>query len=122
MTLELLLLFLLTCKHAIADLSLQSTLEYKGGKLNLKNGRLFIHCLHHAILTFLVTLVFVGAIKAIWFFILDFVLHFAIDYSKSWYQKHTNVKYGTRKYWQYSTVDQILHYSTYLLIVLLAFH
>ena len=117
---EVIFLFLLTCKHAIADLALQSRLEYKGGKLNLKNGRLFIHCAQHAVLTFFVALVFVGIVKAMWFFILDFVLHFAIDYSKSWYQKYTGVKHGTKRYWLYSTVDQCLHYATYLVIVLIA--
>ena len=117
---ELIFMFLLVCKHAVADLALQSRLEYKGGKLNLKNGRLLIHCAHHAVLAFLVAIIFVGIINALWILLFDFIAHFVIDYSKSWYQSKTNVKYGTKTYWIYSTVDQILHYTTYFIIVIFA--
>lgn len=117
---SIIFLFLLTCKHAVADLWLQSHIEYRGGKINLRNGRLLLHCAQHAVLTFFVALVFVGIVNAMWLSLLDFVAHFVIDYGKSQYQKYTGVKHGTKRYWLYSTVDQCLHYATYLVIVLIA--
>jgi flagellar biosynthesis protein FlhB len=117
---SLLFFFLLTCKHAIADLALQARLTNKGSKLDLRTSRLWIHCLDHAVLTFFVALVFVGISKAIVIFILDFVVHFAIDYSKTYIQKLNKVKYSDRMYWNYAAVDQILHFATYFVIVLLA--
>jgi hypothetical protein len=119
---SLLFFFLLTCKHAIADLVLQARLTNKGSKLDLRTSRLWIHCLDHAVLTFFVALVFVGISKAIIISIIDFTIHFIIDYGKTYMQKVNKVKYSDKKYWSYATVDQILHYSTYFAIVLLAFH
>ena len=119
---SLLFFFLLTCKHAIADLGLQARLSNSGSKLDLRTRRLWIHCLDHAILTFFVSVLFLGINKAIVISIIDFTLHFIIDYSKTYMQKVNKVKYSDKKYWTYATVDQILHYSTYFVIVLLAFH
>ena len=116
---ELIFFFLLVCKHAVADLWLQSRLINKGSKLNLYTPRLWIHCLDHAVLTFFVALIIVGVKGAILAFVLDFVLHFAIDYSKSLYQNLKGVKYNSKKYWLYATVDQTLHFTTYLIIVLM---
>lgn len=117
---ELIFFFLLVSKHAIADLWLQSRLTNKGSKLNLRSPRLWIHCLDHAVLTFIVALVIVGIKGAMLAFALDFVLHFVIDYAKSLYQKYKGVGYNSKKYWLYSSVDQILHYATYFIIVLVS--
>lgn len=119
---NLILFYLLVCKHAVADLWLQSRLVGMGEKANLKDKRLWLHCIDHAILTFFVTLVFVGIIEALLLTLLDFVSHFAIDYGKSKLQKHKGVKYNSRTYWKWATIDQIAHFTTYLIIVLLAFH
>ena len=116
---ELIFFFLLVSKHAIADLWLQSRLTDKGSKLDLRTSRLWIHCLDHAVLTFFVALIVVGIKGAMLAFALDFVLHFAIDYTKSLYQKYKGVGYGSKKYWMYSSIDQILHFATYFAIVLL---
>ena len=81
---SLIFFFLLTCKHAVADLWLQANLTdaKHGSKLQLTKPRLWIHCLHHAVLTFIIALLLVGVGKAIMLAILDFVLHFIIDYTK----------------------------------------
>lgn len=119
---SLIFLYLLTVKHAIADLWLQSRLVNRGTKTDLLTPRLWIHCLDHAVLTFFIALVFVGILNALWLSLLDFVVHFAIDYGKSIYQKYKGVGYGSKKYWLYASIDQILHFTTYLIIVLLVFH
>lgn len=116
---ELILFFLLLCKHAIADLALQSRLT-NGTKTDLRTPRLWTHCLDHAILTFFVTLLVVGVVNAVWLSLLDFVAHFAIDYIKSMHHKRNNIATGKGKYWTYAAVDQIAHYATYLALVILA--
>lgn len=116
---SLIFFYLLTLKHAAADLWLQSRLTNKGSKLNLYTPRLWIHCIDHAVLTFFVALIIVGIKGAILAFALDFVLHFVIDYGKSLYQNYKGVKYNSKKYWLYATVDQALHFTTYLIIVLM---
>ena len=116
---SLIFFFLLTCKHAIADLWLQARFT-TGSKTNLRLSRLWLHSLDHAVLTFFVALVFVGVINALWLSLLDFVLHAIIDFSKNYIQEKTGVVERSIEYWKYASVDQILHFSTYLLIVLLA--
>ena len=118
---SLIFFFLLTCKHAVADLWLQANLTdaKHGSKLQLTKPRLWIHCLHHAVLTFIIALLLVGVGKAIMIAILDFVLHFIIDYTKHWIAERNKVTYKDKKYWQYAAVDQIAHYTTYFILVLL---
>lgn len=116
---ELIFFFLLLCKHAIADLALQSRLDSYGTKTNLRTPRLWIHCLDHAMLTFFVTLLIVGVVNALWLFLLDFVAHFTIDYIKSVHHKRNGIVTGKGKYWTYAAVDQIAHYTTYLGLVVL---
>lgn len=119
---ELIFFFLLVCKHAIADLWLQARLVNKGSKADLRTPRLWIHCLDHAVLTFFVALVIVGIKGAMLAFALDFVLHFIIDHTKRVLQNKYNVKDQSKKYWQWAAIDQVLHFTTYLIIVLLVFH
>lgn len=116
---SLIFFFLLLVKHAIADLALQARLT-KGSKTNLWTSRLWIHCLDHAVLTFFIALLVVGMRDAIVLALLDFVLHFVIDHVKHRIQTTNNVTDQSRKYWNYATVDQIAHYTCYLIIVLIA--
>lgn len=117
---ELIFFFLLVSKHAIADLWLQARLVTKGSKADLRTPRLWIHCLDHAVLTFFVALVIVGIKGAMLAFALDFVLHFIIDYTKRVLQEKHNVKDATKAYWKWAAIDQILHYATYFIIVLVS--
>lgn len=117
---ELIFFFLLVCKHAIADLWLQARLVNRGSKANLRTPRLWLHCLDHAVLTFFIALIVVGIQGAIAAFLLDFVLHFVIDYTKRVLQEKHNVKDMTKTYWKWAAIDQILHYATYFIIVLVS--
>lgn len=114
----LIFLYLLTVKHAFADLWLQSRLK-KGSKADLRSPRIWLHCLDHAVLTFFIALVIVGIHGAIIAFLLDFVLHFVIDYTKRILQNKHNVKDASTIYWKWASIDQIAHFTTYLIIVLL---
>ena len=52
--------------------------------------------------------------------IMDYVIHFNVDHIKSSLVKRYNWTQSGKMYWIATTVDQNLHFATYLLIVLLA--
>lgn len=117
---SLIFFYLLTIKHAIADLHLQARLNNRGSKADLKTPRLWIHCLDHAVLTFFVALFIVDIPLAIALSLLDFMAHFVIDYTKTRIQKHNGVGYDSKTYWFYASIDQAAHFTTYFAIVLLS--
>ena len=79
---EAMFLFMLVIKHALADLVLQSRLT-TGDKSNLKSPKGYIHAADHSLLTFIVCIFFTGILNAILIALLDFALHFVIDYIKT---------------------------------------
>jgi len=115
---EAILLFMLVIKHALADLVLQSRLT-TGDKSNLKSPKGYIHAADHSLLTFVVCIFFTGILNAILIALLDFVLHFLIDYIKTRSVRRFNVQVNTSTFWVVQGIDQIAHYSCYFLYVLL---
>ena len=75
-------LFLLVVKHAVADLILQSRLT-TGDKADLTSPKGYRHALDHALCTLLVCIFFAPIPWALGIAVLDFVLHFIIDFSKT---------------------------------------
>ena len=114
--------YLLLVKHAVADLWLQSRLNNPkyGDKKNLTDRKLWIHSLDHAAGTAVITLLFAGLWWAIIIAVLDFVLHSVIDWIKRVYTLDRKITTKQNLFWKIQAVDQILHYTTYLAIVLLA--
>lgn len=112
------LLFLLLIKHSICDLALQGRFTKKqGDKKNLSDIKGYLHAGDHAIGTFLVALLFVGLLPALGIALLDFALHFAIDYTK---RKYTlQIPQSNKKYWVIQSIDQIAHYICYFVYVLI---
>ena len=115
---EAMLLFMLIIKHALADLVLQSRLT-SGDKSNLKSWKGYIHAGDHGLLTFIVLLFFTSFQNSIIIGMLDYVLHFLIDYIKTVLVRRFGVVQNTRTFWIVQGVDQIAHYSCYFLYVLL---
>ena len=116
--------YLLLVKHAVADLWLQSRFNNKknyGEKENLLKPKLYLHSLDHAGLTLVVTLIFAGIYWAIIIAILDFVLHSVIDYVKRIYTLRTNLNTNSDKFWKVQALDQIAHFSCYMLYVLMVY-
>ena len=114
--------YLLLVKHAIADLWLQSRFNNKpkyGEKEHLMKPKLWLHSLDHAVLTAIVTLIFAGLYWALIIAVLDFVLHSIIDYVKRIYTLRTNLNTNQNKFWKVQAIDQIAHFSCYLLYVLM---
>ena len=115
---EAMLLFMLIIKHALADLVLQSRLT-SGDKSNLKSWKGYIHAGDHGLLTFVVLLFFTSFENSVIIGMLDYVLHFLIDYIKTVLVRRFGVVQNTRTFWIVQGVDQIAHYSCYFLYVLL---
>ena len=113
--------YLLLVKHAVADLWLQSRLNNPkyGDKKNLTDRKLWIHSLDHAAGTAVITLLFAGLWWAIIAALLDFVLHSVIDWTKRVYTLDRKITTKQNLFWKIQAVDQILHYTTYLIIILL---
>ena len=114
--------YLLLVKHAVADLWLQSRFNNKpkyGEKEQLLKPKLWLHSLDHAVLTAGVTLIFAGLYWALIIAVVDFVLHSIIDYAKRIYALRTNLNTNQNKFWKVHALDQIAHFSCYLLYVLM---
>ena len=79
---SLLILFVLMCKHAVADLAIQSFRKPTTKRLYFNKG-LHWHSLDHGILTFIVLLFWVSPISALGYAMLDYVAHWHIDWTKS---------------------------------------
>jgi len=117
MTLFLFLLF----KHAVADLYLQSLIHYSQKKSNYFSLMGQVHYLQHGILAFLVLMFFVSWQFALLLSLLDYLAHWNIDHIKSRTQKYFGIQAPSRGYWFFASIDQMLHYLTYYVIVLLAY-
>ena len=116
--------YLLLVKHAIADLWLQSRFNNKpkyGEKEQLLKLKLWLHSLDHAGLTALVTLIFAGIYWALIIALLDFVLHSIIDYTKRIYTLKSKITQNQNKFWKVQAIDQIAHFSCYMLYVLMVY-
>ena len=80
----LIILYGLFVKHAIADLAMQSLRKTPGDKSDLKSPKGYIHAADHAALTFIViALLTNNVVISISIALLDYVLHFTIDYFKT---------------------------------------
>jgi len=116
-TLFLLLLF----KHAVVDLYLQSLIHYSQKKSNYFSLMGQVHYLQHGAFTFFILLFFFSWQWSLFLALIDYVAHWNIDHIKSRTQKYFGIKVPSRGYWFFASIDQMLHYLTYYVIVLLAY-
>ena len=125
---SLFVFFLLLVKHFISDFALQGRIKLPHDKHLWKSKKGHLHALDHAIGTALVFLF--GAsyayangqvifITILLFPIIDYVLHFIVDWCKANFVLANDIKQQDRAFWILTSFDQILHASTYLLIVVL---
>ena len=116
---SLFVLWGLFIKHAIADLAIQS-FRTPGDKSNLRNPKGWIHAFDHSVLTFVVIIIAtLNFTNALLIALLDYVLHFLIDYIKTVIIKKYQWNIDSRKYWIAQSIDQMAHFSCYLIYVLL---
>jgi len=115
---ELHIFFLLIVKHTIVDLGIQSWLLW--GKAHEKGDYLggHQHYLHHAIGTFLVLLCFLDLHTTCVLSVIDYLAHWHIDFSKHNLNRYLNVTRKDLKWWWITVLDQLLHFTTYYLIMI----
>ena len=116
MELETIILFALMCKHAVADLAIQSFRVPSKKRIWLNRG-LHLHAMDHAVLTFLVLLLWINPWLALGYALIDYVAHWHIDWFKSNILWVFGISREGKGFWRLQTVDQILHYATYMFIV-----
>ena len=106
-----------TLKHLIADYYLQYSWMIKDkGTYNAIGG--IAHSGLHAIFTF--TLLYLFGFGYFWSFpmaVLDYLLHYHIDYTKSNIWKRNKYGPNDQMYWVIHGTDQFLHMMTYILII-----
>jgi hypothetical protein len=114
-------LFLLFVKHFICDFPLQtSPWMYRNKGTYLHPGGL-AHAAVHAIGTWLVLVFFIGQ-QAYLYALVDFVVHYHVD----WAKMNLNKKYNLRAdngngFWILLGLDQLLHHITYFVIIYYAY-
>lgn len=108
-------LILLQCKHFLADFVWQTNkmIEEKG---IYGAGQGINHSVIHALGTFLAFL-WVHPIVAVAAAIIDFILHYHIDWAKIQINKKYNHTPKDAKFWFWLGADQMLHQYTYIILV-----
>ena len=110
-----LILFLLVLKHPLADIYMQTTRSRVQKEQYLGNGHR--HYREHAILTFFIMCCFSNILFALLIAALEYVLHWHIDWGKTSVAKFLKYTRQDDKFWRLHTLDQLLHFITYGLLV-----
>lgn len=111
------LLIGLEIKHYIADYFLQPGWML-GGKGNIFHPGGYAHAGLHAVLSLIVLLAFGTPIGlALALFAAEFVVHYALDYSKIHYSKGVHVDSQPRRFWALHGIDQLTHQLTYAAMI-----
>ena len=100
----------LVVKHLIVDLGMQQYMGHRPKHVYLGNGHR--HYLEHAMGTAFVVLFFVPKL-AIPIAVIDYVVHWHIDYSKHHINRWCKFEPRTEYWWWLMVVDQIAHMLTY---------
>ena len=119
MNVELLILFWLAIKHGICDLALQAIYCRPSHKHIWLSPKALLHATHHGLGTLTVLLFFTNPITALLLALFDMAVHHTVDHIKSSLVKKYDWGMDGKWYWVATTVDQNIHFATYLLIVFL---
>lgn len=113
--LMILILAMLQIKHWYIDFVNQSDEEvrHKGIYLDWIGMQ---HSLKHGAITSAILMLFVSPILALQIGVIDFILHYHIDYCK---MRFGNTDIKTKAFWAHLGADQLAHQLTYLLIIIL---
>ena len=111
------LLIGLEIKHCIADYFLQTGWILRGkGDIFHPGG--YAHAALHGALSVVVVLLFGTPIGlALALFAAEFVIHYALDYSKIHYSKGVHIDGQPRRYWALHGIDQLTHQLTYAAMI-----
>ena len=112
----LIFLIILFIKHAFADLAIQRL--FPSNKTQYFNKNAHTHYFHHGVGTFLAGLI-IDVKFAFLIGFLDYLIHWHVDYYKSLVRQHYGWTDRDLKFWVLQSFDQVLHYLTYILFVVL---
>jgi hypothetical protein len=106
-----LLMAAFTIKQFLADFPLQTEWMARGKERAEKNlAPLAFHAGVHGLLS---TIIAVLAVPGLWWLgLVDFVVHFAVDFGKSAVSRRTQWKPGDAAFWTLFGFDQMLHHLT----------
>ena len=120
--------FLLIVKHFVCDFALQGRFPQTHDKHLLTSRKGHLHATDHAMGTALVFLFASSWALAqgqtifttiVVFAVLDYVLHFTIDWLKNNFVRENGWKQSGRPFWILTSIDQCMHTVCYLLYVIL---
>ena len=111
--LEMFILWLLFIKHWYVDY-VNQTMDEIQSKGNYGEWTGIEHSLKHGALTALILALFINPIGAFVLGVLDALIHYHIDWTKSNYGARD---YPSKKFWVDFGLDQLAHYTTYLILV-----
>ena len=110
----ILALTLLIIKHFICDFPLQFPIHYLNKGTYGHRGGIY-HAAIHAVGTLIVCSI-IGL--PLWYMIVDFVVHYHIDYFKMRLNSYWKLKPDNSEYfWWLLGIDQMLHYLTYVWMI-----
>lgn len=112
-TLVIVKLLLLQVKHFLVDYLLQTEeqIRTKGTYLDLTG---MSHSFYHGLFTSVVFFPFTNVSFAFMVGLLDFVIHYHIDYVKT---KYGSKDITTKAFWNHMGYDQMAHQFTYVLFI-----
>jgi hypothetical protein len=118
-TFALWVMLCLELKHFVADYLLQYEWMIRGkGSLRMPGG--YAHAGIHAAGSVII-LIFLGLAPAVIaaFALAEFVVHYALDFSKAHYGDHVSASERPRAFWAFNGLDQFLHHTTYIIMTYL---
>lgn len=110
------LLFLLQLKHLFADFYLQTPRMLRGRSVYLHMGRVQHAGVHSIGSLAVMVLVGVPINLALLVALVEWVVHFHIDWAKGRWSDHTGHGPDQAGYWRAFGFDQALHHWTYLVM------
>jgi len=111
-------ILLLLIKHAFIDIGLQRVLG-PTNKHIYTSKRAHWHYGHHGVGTMLVAFMFLGPLTALIAGAIDWIVHWHIDHTKAKINEKFNLNSSHATYWWLVSLDQALHYVTYVALVML---
>ncbi len=111
----IILLALLSIKHFVFDFLYQPPYQWQNkGTYGHLGG--IVHSGQHVVATFIILLFFAPALAG-WLAVMEFLIHYHMDWFKMWY----NAKKGWgatthNQFWILTGFDQLIHSLTYILI------
>jgi hypothetical protein len=112
---ELIILSLLLIKHFYVDF-VHQTIEHVQNKGTYGHLKGLEHSAWHGSLTALIFWIWLEPNQALFLGLVDFFLHYHIDYVKMRYGEKDSTD---KKYWKHFGLDQLAHNLTYILLILI---